>query len=735
MPLSEYMQERLGSASISLNEPVVAGSFQCFELIYTAGFFGVDDSGSIKVVWRFATDIGTPQFENPAGANYVSVDASNGALLAYHFDPKENIRPWGKTLYIKAVKGNLQEGDRIRIRYGDPSMGSPGMRMQTFCEDTLEFRVLVDAFATYDYVPLRTNPTIRIVPGEPVRWKAVLPTVRRVGEPFGLRLKTEDRWGNPSNLIGAVVSLKPSCPVRGLPETLTLKPDQYTAALDNLSLDKGADLTIRVLDSKGDFLTDTNPLRIIPLESKDSFYFWGDLHGQSEETIGTNSVRDYFSFARDRGFLDICCHQGNDFQITGDFWEDLQQATAEFNEPGRLITFPGYEWSGNTGLGGDHNIIFKREGEQIHRSSHALIYDQSDAHSDRHTTADLFEALKGRDVMVYAHVGGRYANLSFAPDPPVQIAVEIHSAWGTFEWLLHDAFKVGMRVGIVANSDDHKGRMGASYPGSSLFGSYGGLTCFLCPELTRNAVFDALRRRHHYATTGARIYLNTWIEGGNHGERGKAIMGDSLSRVGEQAELHLNALTTSPIQRIDVFNGTERTATWRPTGRTELGSRICVLWEGAEYRGRGRETIWDGSAVLEDNAFEDVAPINFWNPERPLRRESPLILAWKSITTGGISGFTAHLADGVKGQIRLDTPLVKEVLRVEAIGSEDTIFEAGGLGRRLRVFRLPDRNDTRSVDLEWGLTLEPGRDNPIYIRLTQEDGHMAWSSPIYLSCD
>jgi hypothetical protein len=24
------------------------------------------------------------------------------------------------------------------------------------------------------------------------------------------------------------------------------------------------------------------------------------------------------------------------------------------------------------------------------------------------------------------------------------------------------------------------------------------------------------------------------------------------------------------------------------------------------------------------------------------------------------------------------------------------------------------------------------RDNPIYIRVTQEDGHMAWTSPVYL---
>jgi hypothetical protein len=28
--------------------------------------------------------------------------------------------------------------------------------------------------------------------------------------------------------------------------------------------------------------------------------------------------------------------------------------------------------------------------------------------------------------------------------------------------------------------------------------------------------------------------------------------------------------------------------------------------------------------------------------------------------------------------------------------------------------------------------LRAGADNPLYVRLTQEDGHQAWSSPIYL---
>ena len=241
--------------------------------------------------------------------------------------------------------------------------------------------------------------------------------------------------------------------------------------------------------------------------------YWADLHGQSGETIGTGNATDYFSFARDKAFLDVSGHQGNDFQITQQFWAELGKLCSRFNVPGRFVTVPGYEWSGNTSLGGDRNVYFMRDDRPIRRSSHALVPDHSDLATDCRTAAELFSALAGsgeqdrEDALVIAHCGGRYANLAAAHDPAFETSIEIHSSWGTFEWLLHDAFDLGLKVGIVAGSDDHKARPGASWPGASLFGALGGLTCLLMPELTREAVFACLRERRHYATTGNRLPL------------------------------------------------------------------------------------------------------------------------------------------------------------------------------------------------------------------------------------
>ena len=55
---------------------------------------------------------------------------------------------------------------------------------------------------------------------------------------------------------------------------------------------------------------------------------------------------------------------------------------ASSTRTGAFVIFPGYEWSGNTGLGGDRNVMFMHEGRQIHRSSHALVDDLADVASD-----------------------------------------------------------------------------------------------------------------------------------------------------------------------------------------------------------------------------------------------------------------------------------------------------------------------------------------------------------------
>src|SRR5262249_8741349 len=162
---------------------------------------------------------------------------------------------------------------------------------------------------------------------------------------------------NPTDAVDETLRLVPSRPVRGLPESVTLGRGAAPRVIEHLVAGQEGDLDLR-LTADGAEVARANPLRAV--QSAPLRRYWGDLHGQSGETIGMGSAEDYSRYARDLAFIDLTGHQGNDFQITDAFWERLNQLTAAFDEPGRFVCLPGYEWSGNTGMGGDRNVFYRR---------------------------------------------------------------------------------------------------------------------------------------------------------------------------------------------------------------------------------------------------------------------------------------------------------------------------------------------------------------------------------------
>ena len=103
-----------------------------------------------------------------------------------------------------------------------------------------------------------------------------------------------------------------------------------------------------------------------------------------------------------------------------------------------------------------------------------------------------------------AHVGGRYADIKNMRTTPWRPPSRCIWAGYIWEWIVRDAFEKNYRVGIVANSDGHKGRPGVMLSRCLVLRGYGGLTCFLAERLDRDTIFESMRRRHHYATTGNR---------------------------------------------------------------------------------------------------------------------------------------------------------------------------------------------------------------------------------------
>lgn len=743
MPFSTYLPEHMGSITLAPAGPFVAGSHAELTLVYTAGTFGIDDTGMVKISWRTTSDMSKPQFDKPQAANFTTVEASNGAKLEVWYD-RLNVRPYANTLLIRVGRGYLRKGDTVTIRLGDRRQGSPGFRLQTNVEANVELKTSVDAFAAYEFCELPVQPAFDLVAGPAASWKAILPSLAIAGEPFRLAIVAEDKWGNPTGDARQNFALASSHPLQGLPQRIEVKPGDGPHVIDNLVCAQQCDVELRLL-SGDEEIARANPLRVA--ESAPLRRYWGDLHGQSGETIGMGTADNYFRFARDLAFIDIVGHQGNDFQITDAFWQELNRLTAAYDVSGKFVCLPGYEWSGNTGMGGDRNVFYRREGQPIRRSSHILVQGQTS--TDAIYTADkLFREFEGADAIMIAHVGGRYADVKYAHDGRLERAVEVHSTWGTFEWILHDAFDKGYRVGVVCHSDDHKGRPGATRPGASSFGAIGGLTCYFMPELSRDAVFEALNRRRHYGTTGSRIFMELaasfddevtgFSEDPQLGpakelKTKQAAMGDIIRPGNATMHLAAEVIGTAPIERLDVMHGVDVAQTVRPFTETDLGRRIRVMWQGAEYRGRGRETLWQGKVTVSGNRIARFAAVNFLNPERTVQETAPgTALAFNSVTTGNLAGIDLWLEKPHTGAINVETNIVSGQVDLATLGAKVETFDGGGLGRQLRIYRLPDAEWSRRLTVQHAVRFPGGRDLPVYLRVTQADGHQAWSSPIYL---
>lgn len=746
MPFSTYRTTDMGTITCLTPAPVTAGAHATLRFRFTTGPYGIDDTGGLKISWRQTSDMGKPQIADPAGEGFARIESSPGRSFRMEVT-RDNLRPWKNTLYIR-VGRFLLPGESFELVLGCTAQGGPGLRVQTNAESGFAFKTFVDAFATYDFVELENFPRIDVQSGPAETYRAVLPT--EVGpdrENVALRVVGLDRWGNPTMQHKANLTLVTF--IDDNTDRVDFMPDAgKTVSVVSLPAPRlDGELRVTIEDETGATIGRSNPA--IGVAEGRPLCLWGDLHGQSGETVGSGTLAEYFAFAEGPGLLDAVCHQGNDFQMTDADWQEVNRLTHHHDASGRFVALPGYEWSGNTGVGGDHNVIYQHEGETIHRSSSVLLPEGShDIATEAPTVSDLFAVLDPGRACVIAHVGGRYAMIRPEDDLTLQRAVEVHSCWGTFEWILHDAFEAGQRIGIVAHSDDHKGRPGCAWPGASTFGALGGLTCYLTDSFDRQGILKALRDRHTYGTTGNRIRLDLTATAAagfrqyrlsDRSDKPLDVktltMGDIATTTAAELCLEVDIACPSGIERIDLLDGTDVIESWiHPAAAPAATDRIRVMAEGALYRGRGRHLNWAIDVALDGTRITATQAVNVFNRNRiPEVSDDGRTVSLNTVTTGNRSGMELSLSDASRGTLNLSCDLGDLSIDLSSAGMGALSRLTGeGLGRQIVVQRLPGFLEQTRVRTGFKVALTPARERRLYLRVTQEDGHVAWSSPIYL---
>ncbi len=728
----------LGTVRMDPAGPIIAGSLGTYTFTYRVGRFGIDNGGTIKIAVRLACDWGRPQLDDPAGEGYTTVRTTGAGRLRAFYDARGYVRPFNHTLVIEVSDEALGEGDEIIVVWGDTSRGGPGCRAQTFVDPAFEFRTLVDCFGTQQFRRLSSSPVVEVVAAPPERLVLVAPSTSSIGDEISGILRAEDQFGNAasespilSELVVRSISTsasreaeegprQPTEPARG---RLSRGPGGIVR-WSGVRLSAAGTFCVAAIAPDGREMAASNPIHVTA-EPPRWRLCWGDTQGQSGATVGTGDLDSFFRHARATAALDFVVHSGNDFQITGAHYQATRDAVTRYHEPGRFVTFLSYEWSGNTPAGGDYNIIYLNENNApLHRSSQWQIPGGQDDKTNRYPVSALWDTFRGRtDVLAIPHVGGRYANADFY-DPGLCPVLEIASVHGRFDWFAEEAIARGLRVGFIGATDDHSGRPGTSPPTAQPdFGHHGGLAAVYASTNTREALFEALRARRCYATTGARILLWTEMDGWPMG---------AVCEVAGAPCLVVRAAGTAPLDWVEILRGTSVVYHRILRPRATVGARrLRVAWSGARIKGRGRPTRWDGGLRVEGGYIRSADPWGFETPGQGITLRSARDIRWQSTTAGDPDGVVLDVDAGPDAVLFFETAPATFTVRLDRLDAGPYVISAGGIGQKVEIDWIHPNPGPLTASFGWEDTAAPPGTHAYWVRLMQSDTHAAWSSPIY----
>ena len=246
---------------------------------------------------------------------------------------------------------------------------------------------------------------------------------------------------------------------------------------------------------------------------------FGDIHQHSAHSDGCGTAHEPYLRAR---FV-----YGDDFGALSDHesflgkrigpgeWGYLQAVAAAHDAPGQFSTLFAYEWTGKAHPGPGHKVVYS--------ASPGTPVVSRDAEP---TGQGLLARLRAHGAIAVPHHVGWTGADEAAHDPELQPIWEICSCHGCYihdqhplggrgelrDQMVEAVLRRGRRFGFIACSDGH-GLLYHHGVGRKRDSFRTGLTAVQATSNDRAAIFEALRARRCYATSGVPIYLDVDAEG------------------------------------------------------------------------------------------------------------------------------------------------------------------------------------------------------------------------------
>ena len=341
-----------------------------------------------------------------------------------------------------------------------------------------------------------------------------------VKEAFSLNVAAIDEYGNPAEDFEGDVQLSADKSLH-LPASARFnKKDRGCKRVEGLYGSKPGWFRIKALQGVVSGLS--NYVAISEKKPATRIYF-GDMHTHTLDCDATNDIHEHYYYAPKVAGLDfgsVSCHA--EYFGCAAAWQRYLRETAKANRPGEFITFPGYEWAQQ----GHTNAYFLSEKDAVliwGEKRMRAIGNPPDEPAFRVGAANEKEYMKllrelEQPAFTIAHVHTAYTK---DIDDSVHWLDEIYSCHHhnrtKRENRLRSNLKRGLRLGVVAGSDMHRLTMGhlCREPGErwpqggweSCQYQTAGLQATYASELTRIGLYEGMKSRCTYGTSGARIVL------------------------------------------------------------------------------------------------------------------------------------------------------------------------------------------------------------------------------------
>ncbi len=462
----------VGGAAFIGPTAATVGGFGEFTLRFTVGAAGMAPGGGLRVAtqYDFEWDMwGGTRLQNryPGQANFVTYRTSSGSPLAWRaLNLNFEYFPWQRVNQFVLEGEPMRPGDTIDIVFGDRSGGSPGVEIQPMDESAFEQRVYVDAFGDGEFLPLAESPRLTFLGASASDLVVFAPTDWVVGESRWVNVWLDDGLGNPATGYRGTVTLAVDSGGAKLPPPHEYREEDRSAfRFGGLSFASPGRYRVLAQDSEGREAR-SNPI-IVHERVPSRRILWGDLHTHTRYSDGRGTPAEMFDFGLRYAALDFCAISDHAFITTEQMWEDIKEATKRYHRPGEYVTFLGYEWSGPSDVGGDHNVYTTADEMPLVRSLLRYNYGNYRQYHGPERQAghveDLFRTLAGNfrneNLLTIPHFGGRPGNPEWH-NAKLQRGIEIFSDHRRSEDWVSTFLERGHRVGIVASTDNHSGNAG-----------------------------------------------------------------------------------------------------------------------------------------------------------------------------------------------------------------------------------------------------------------------------------